>query len=96
MNRSRLTDHQITLVNELALVSGLLVDSLSNSQGLSALALRDIIEMAVRVAAARKRLGRLRRLRRAGPVAPSVDELARLRLDRLDIDSPFGAEDLKL
>jgi hypothetical protein len=65
---------------------------------LSTLALREVIEVTLRVAVARKRFARLRRLRSPGrrdPLKLDADELARLRLDRIGLDSPFGCEDLK-
>jgi hypothetical protein len=102
----RFTPFEISLINELAVIAALLVDRLNDPRdpegpeysALSSLAVREVIETAVRVAAARKRLTRFRRLHRHGrrdTLAPDAGELARLHLDRLDLDSPFGAEDLK-
>jgi hypothetical protein len=65
---------------------------------LSAVDLRQVIETALRVAVARKRLARLRRLRSPGrrdQIKLDAAELARLRLDALDLDTPFGCDDLK-
>src|SRR5437868_12266092 len=100
----RFTAFEISLINELAAIATLLVDRLNeprDPQGpeysaLSSLAIREVVDTAVRVAAARKRLTRFRRLRRPGRCdAIGASELDRLHLDRLDLDSPFGAEDLE-
>ena len=101
----RLTNFESALINELAVIASLLVDRLNESRdpegpeysALSSAAIREVIEVAVRTAAARKRLARLRRLRgRRDFLKPDAAELARLRLDALDLDTPFGCEDLKL
>jgi hypothetical protein len=105
MNR-RFTPFEISLINELAVIATLLIDRLNDPRdpegpeysALSSLAIREVVDTAVRVAAARKRLARFRRLRRPGrrdTLALDASELSRLQLDRLDLDSPFGAEDLK-
>jgi hypothetical protein len=102
----KFTRFENALISELAIISSLLVDRLNaprDPEGpeylcLSSPAIREVIETAVRVAVARKRLGRLRRLRQPGrrdALKLGADELARLRLDGLDLDSPFTAEDLK-
>jgi hypothetical protein len=103
----KFTKFETALIGELAHVAGLLVDKLQGPcdpegpeyRNLSSLAIREVVETTVRIAVARKRLAHLRRLRRPGrrdALKLDADELARLRLDRLDLDSPFTAEDLKL
>jgi hypothetical protein len=100
------TKFETALIGELANIASMLVDRLNAPRDpdgpeyldLSSPAIREVIETAVRVAVTRKRLGRLRRLRQPGrrdALALGADELARLRLDGLDLDSPFTAEDLK-
>jgi hypothetical protein len=102
----KFTKFEIALIHELATVASLLVDRLQAPGGpegkeylnLSSVSLRELIETAVRVAAARKRLGRLRRLRSPGrrdALKLDPTELARLWLDGLDLDSSFGCDDLK-
>jgi hypothetical protein len=100
------TKFEGALILELATIANLLVDKLNAPRdpegpeylNLSSLALREVIETTIRVAAARKRLARLRRLRRPGrcdEIGLDADELARLRLGGIDLDSPFDVEDLK-
>jgi hypothetical protein len=105
MKGRRFTTLESALIEELANIANLLVDRLNEPRGpegpeylnLSALALREVIETTIRVAAARKRLTRLRRLRRSGSRdALNADEFARLRLNSIDLDNQFHVEDLKL
>ena len=107
MKGRRFTTFELSLINELAVIADLLVTRLSEPRdpegprpeypALSALAIREIVDIAVRTAATRKRLAHFRRLRRpAGrEVKLSAEELARLRLDGLDLESQFAAEDFQ-
>ncbi len=101
------TKFESALISELANIANMLVDRLNAPRdpegpeylALSSVALRQVIETTLRVAVARKRLGRLRRLRNPGrrdQLKLDAAEIARLRLDALDLDSPFGADDVKL
>jgi hypothetical protein len=99
MNR-KFTKFEGALINELAHIANLLVGKLEaeGPEHLSAVALREVIEVTVRVAAAQRRLQRLRRLKSPGrrdTLKLEPEELARLRLGAIDLDSPFGVEDLK-
>jgi hypothetical protein len=104
MKGRRFTAFELSLINELAIIASLLVDRLSEPRDLegrpefstlSSLVVREVVDIAVRTAAARKRLAHFRRLRGRRDGRPGADELARLKLGGLDLDAPFGCDDLQ-
>jgi hypothetical protein len=102
--KRRLTPFERSLVHELADVANVLVRSLNTPPegdgpeffDLSGVQVRGIIETAVRVAAARKRLDHLRRLRRAGRADEIPLDAVDLHLEDIDLDSPFDVDELRL